>query len=49
MTILIKTTHLITFIFKQLLFIFIVPFIYPYKKLDNDRWLTSIIKLISPI
>ncbi|MGX6464337.1 hypothetical protein [Staphylococcus aureus] len=32
-----KTTHLITFIFKQLLFIFIVPFIYPYKKEARQR------------
>ncbi|ATZ14540.1 TPA: hypothetical protein PXC22_000839 [Staphylococcus aureus] len=30
--ILIETTHLITFVFKQLLFIFNVPFTYPYKK-----------------
>ncbi|WP_251374111.1 hypothetical protein, partial [Staphylococcus aureus] len=29
--------HLITFIFKQLLFIFIVPFIYPYKKEARQR------------
>ncbi|MBE7581966.1 hypothetical protein H9M92_01950 [Staphylococcus aureus] len=36
-TTLIKTTHLITFIFKQLLFIFIVPFIYPYKKEARQR------------
>ncbi|WP_445815850.1 hypothetical protein [Staphylococcus aureus] len=35
--ILIKTTHLITFFFKQLLFIFIVPFIYPYKKEARQR------------
>ncbi|HHV8951014.1 TPA: hypothetical protein ACURE2_002520 [Staphylococcus aureus] len=30
--ILIETTHLITFVFTQLLFIFNVPFTYPYKK-----------------
>ncbi|AJP22895.1 membrane protein [Staphylococcus aureus] len=35
--ILIETTHLITFVFKQLLFIFNVPFTYPYKKEARQR------------